>query len=88
LSESLLPSASGEPCDCVEGVAVRRYQLIVEGELTDEQELVFEGFTLTRAVGTTTLTGFVHDQAELQGLLQHVWSLGLTLLEVIAIDEA
>jgi hypothetical protein len=64
-------------------VAVRRYQLIVEGELTDEQELVFGGFTLTRAAGTTTLTGFVHDQAELQGLLlsasmrQFGWSASL-----------
>jgi hypothetical protein len=69
-------------------VAVRRHQLIVEGELTDEQELVFEGFTLSRAVGTTTLTSFVHDQAELHRLLRHVTNLGLTLLEITAIDEA
>ena len=46
-------------------MAARGYQLIVE-EVGDEFELVFEGFTLTRAAGTTTLTGIVRDQAELQ----------------------
>ena len=40
--------------------------------------------TLTRADGTTTLSGHVRDQAELQGLLQRVSDLGLTLLEVKA----
>ena len=43
--------------------------------------------TLTRAGGTTTLSGYVRDQAELQGLLQRVSDLGLTLLEVNAVDE-
>ena len=47
----------------------------------------FEGMTLARAEGTTTLTGPVRDQAELQGLLQRVSGLGLTLLEVTSIDE-
>jgi len=36
--------------------------------------------TLTRAEGATTLTGHVRDR-ELQGLLQRVSDLGLTLLE-------
>ena len=61
-------------------MAARGYQLIVEG-VGDEFELVFEGFTLTRAAGTTTLTGIVRDQAELQGILQRLSSLG-TLLEL------
>ena len=47
----------------------------------------FEGMTLTRADGTTVLTGPVRDQAELQGLLQRVSDLGLTLLEVTTLDE-
>jgi len=47
----------------------------------------FGGMTLARAEGTTTLTGPVRDQAELQGLLQRVSDLGLTLLEVVVIDE-
>ncbi len=91
--DPFLAPARGEmrdsKCAIVEDVAARRYQLVVEGgELDDELELVFEGYTLTRSARTTTLTGLVRDQAELQGLLQHMSSLGLTLLEVTAIDEA
>ena len=48
----------------------------------------FEGMTLTRADGTTTLIGNVRDQSELQGLLQRVSDLGLTLLEVTVEQEA
>ena len=33
------------------------------------------------------MSGFIRDQAELQGLLQRVSDLGLTLLEVKAADE-
>ncbi len=48
---------------------------------------VFEGMTLTHHEGTTTLTGDLRDQAELQGMLQRVSALGLTLLEARAIDD-
>ncbi len=48
----------------------------------------FVGMALVRADGTTTLTGPIRDQAELQGLLQRVSDLGLTLLELTVIDEA
>ena len=47
----------------------------------------FEGMTLARAEGMTTLTGPVRDQSELQGLLQRVSDLGLTLLEVVALAD-
>jgi hypothetical protein len=69
-------------------VSALTYQLIVEGDLDDELKLAFEGFTFTHAAGTTTLTGLIRDQAELQGLLQHVSSLGLTLIELTEIDDA
>ena len=62
----------------------RTYQLIVAGELSDQLVPTFEGMTLTRAGGKTTLSGYLRDQAELQGLLQRVSDLGLTLLEVKA----
>ncbi len=65
----------------------RTYQVIVAGELSDQIVPAFEGMTLTRAAGTTTLSGHVRDQAELQGLLQRVSDLGLTLLAVNAGDE-
>jgi hypothetical protein len=48
----------------------------------------FAGMTLTRAQGNTVLVGPVRDQAELQGILQRVSSLGLTLLSAAALDES
>ncbi len=60
----------------------RNYRLIVEGELSDHLAPAFHGMRLSRAEGNTELTGNVRDQAELQGLLQRVSDLGLTLLEV------
>ena len=43
--------------------------------------------TLTHDHGTTTLTGEVRDQAELQGALQRVSDLGLTLLETKVVES-
>ncbi len=65
----------------------RRYRLIVEGELSDSIGVAFADMTLTREQGNTVLTGLVRDQAELQGHLQRVSDLGLTLLEATVIDE-
>jgi len=65
----------------------RTYRLIVEGELGDDLAVAFPGMALTRAPGSTVLTGTVRDQAELQGLLQRTTDLGLTLLEARAIDN-
>ncbi len=67
-------------------MAVRTYRLIVDGELSDNLEPAFDGMSLTRVEGRTALTGDLRDQAELQGLLQRVSDLGLTLLEAKAID--
>jgi len=63
-------------------VAARTYRLVVIGELGDELEPTFSGMALTRHEGSTTLTGDLRDQSELQGVLQRVWDLGLTLLSV------
>ena len=65
----------------------RQYRLVVEGELSDRVEPAFEGMALTREEGNTILEGPVRDQAELQGLLQRVSDLGLTLLSATAIRE-
>ena len=67
-------------------MAVREYSFIVEGELTDELGITFAGMTLTRAGGRTLLIGQVRDQAELQGLLQRISNLGLTLLSASTTD--
>jgi hypothetical protein len=66
-------------------VSSRRYRLIVEGELSDR--IAFERMTLTHEGGNTVLTGPVRDQSELQGLLQRVTALGLTLLGVTALTQ-
>jgi hypothetical protein len=68
-------------------VADRTYRLVVAGELGDSLAIAFDGMTLTRADGTTALTGRMRDQSELQGLLRRISDFGLTLLEVNAIDD-
>ncbi len=65
----------------------REYRLVVQGELSDRMQLAFEGMDLTRDGGTTTLTATIRDQAELQGVLQRITELGLTLLDLTAIDD-
>ena len=68
-------------------MATREYRLTVDGELSDESARAFRGMTLVRTSGRTVLVGSVRDQAELQGLLQRVSDLGLTLLSVATDDE-
>lgn len=77
--------ASRPPCDAG-AMPAREYRLVVEGEPGDGIGIVFDGMTLTREEGRTVLVGPVRDQAELQGLLQHVSRLGLTLLEATAAE--
>jgi hypothetical protein len=69
-------------------MAVREYTLVVEGELSDQLGRTFTGMTLTRKEGQTLLVGQVRDQAELQGLLQRISNLGLTLLSASTTDES
>lgn len=64
----------------------RTYRLEVEGELGNLAETAFHGMRVWCDDGNTVLVGFVRDQAELGGLLQQVWDLGLTLLSVTALD--
>jgi hypothetical protein len=68
-------------------VAERRYRLVVAGELSTPVEHAFEGMRLERDGDNTALTGPVRDQASLQGLLQRVSDLGLTLLSANAIED-
>jgi hypothetical protein len=69
-------------------VPCRAYRLVVEGELSDSSSRqAFEGMTCAHDGGNTVLEGPVRDQAELQGLLQRVSDLGLTLLSATAIDD-
>jgi len=71
----------------VPGMRSRDYRLIVEGELSERTASAFEGMTLAHDHGNTILVGRVRDQAQLQGLLQRVSDLGLTLLSANAIEQ-
>src|SRR4051812_9002900 len=68
-------------------MAVRTYRLTVDGELSDTAAQAFQGMTLSREQGQTVLTGPVRDQAELQGHLQRVSALGLTLLGAMPVAD-
>jgi hypothetical protein len=68
-------------------MASRHYRLTLEGELSDRAAVAFEGLTLTRERATTVLRGTVRDQAELQGLLQRVMDLGLTLVSATSVRD-
>jgi hypothetical protein len=61
-------------------MTTREYRLVVAGHLSDSAGYAFEGMTVRREDENTVLEGSVRDQAQLQGLLQRVSDLGLTLL--------
>jgi hypothetical protein len=70
-----------------EGASARRdgsrYELRVKGHLDARWADWFDGLTLTRlSDGSTTIRGWVADQAALHGLLQRLRDLGLPLISV------
>jgi hypothetical protein len=72
-----------------EGVArwPTRYRVVVDGELSERFAEIFEGWTATTSPGLTFLEGEVTDQAELDGLLEHLRALGLGLVSVSPLGE-
>jgi hypothetical protein len=68
-------------------MAGREYRLTIEGELSEPAAGVFDGMSLVREDGNTVLIGLIRDQPELQGFLQRVSDLGLTLLSATVVDE-
>jgi hypothetical protein len=63
------------------------YRLRVAGHLDDYWSPWFGHLTLTHEEdGTTSLSGFVSDQAELHGLLTKIRDLGVTLVSLEVID--
>jgi hypothetical protein len=64
-----------------------RYRLRVDGHLDDHWSAWFDDLTLTHESDrTTSLCGFVSDQAALHGLLMKVRDLGIILISVEVID--
>lgn len=80
-------SAPGTGACQVASVVSRSYRFIVEGELGERFADAFDEMTLAHESGNTIFVGEVRDQAHLQGLLQRIASLGLTLLSVSASEK-
>ena len=62
------------------------YEIQVQGLISQHWLGHFDGFSIT-VIGedgwaVTTLTGQITDQAALQGILQHLYTLGLVLLSL------
>ena len=58
------------------------YRIEVQGELGPRYRAVFDPMRLEVADGNTAIVGPVQDQAGLQGLLDTISSLGLSLVSV------
>ena len=64
------------------------YRLRVAGHLDNHWSSWFGDLTLTHEDdGTTILSGFVADQAELHGLLTKIRDLGVTLISVEGLER-
>jgi hypothetical protein len=64
----------------------RRYRLVVKGELGPRYASAFDGMTICAHDGETDITGAIIDQSHLQGLLERIANLGLTLDSLTPLD--
>jgi len=65
----------------------QQYRLVVRGELGPRYASAFEGMTVCAHDGVTDITGTVIDPSHLQGLLDRIANLGLTLHSLTPIDS-
>jgi hypothetical protein len=61
------------------------YRIVVTGELGPRYAARFEPMQLAAHDGETEIVGRVEDDAELQGILETVAALGLSLVSVIPV---
>ena len=62
------------------------HRVVVDGEIGTLYAGAFEGMRVDSAGGKSTIVGPVEDEAELQGLLARIASLGLALISVVPVD--
>jgi hypothetical protein len=74
-----------QPCELAL-VKPSAYRIVVEGELGPRYAAAFTPMRLEAANGNTEIVGTVQDQAELQGLLDTVTGLGLSLVSVTPLE--
>lgn len=71
-----------------EGVAhVTRVLIRLDDEVTDELMSAFPQLTTTVQPAQTTLRGDIADQEELQGVLNFLSSMGITIVDVVTIPD-
>jgi hypothetical protein len=63
------------------------YKVVVRGEVGDQFGVLFPGVTLSRAHGTTVLTGTFADQAHLVGIIDRAQELGLELISLGPVED-
>ena len=71
---------------CSAAVTAGQYRVVVKGELGRRYASAFEGMAISAHDGMTELTGSIIDPAHLQGLLERIAGLGLTLYSVTPLD--
>lgn len=64
-----------------------RMMIRVDAELSDELAGAFPHLTPKTQRATTTLTGDLADQEELQGVLHLLTSLGIEVVEIVTIPD-
>ena len=62
------------------------YEITVEGVLSDTVLCAFPGLSAETHGGVTTLSGCIHDQSALHGVLAQIESLSLALLDLHLVD--
>jgi hypothetical protein len=68
-------------------VGMTRVHIRVDAELSDELSSAFPQLLKRTQRATTTLTGEISDQQELQGVLNLLSSLGVDVLEVVTMPD-
>ena len=64
-----------------------RMLIRVSAEMSDEMLAPYPHHTPPVQATQTTLTGAVHDQGELQGILNYLSGLGIGIVEVVTIPD-
>jgi len=69
-------------------VSIGHYRIVIVGELGPRYRSAFDGMDIHVAGGNTEITGAITDRSHLQGILDRIAALGLTLKSVNALDDA
>jgi hypothetical protein len=71
----------------MKGTAMAKVMIRVDAEVTDELASAFPHLTPRHHRAQTTLTGDLIDQQELQGVLNLLSALGISVVEVVTIPD-